>query len=302
MTQNPPRRDPYADRFAAVIARIEAEEGRPADLEALAEVAGFSRYHFHRQFRGLAGLTAHDFAQGLRLHRAAHRLGFHSQTGVTDLAFDAGYETLEAFTRAFRRQFASSPSAFRRAPNWSAWRDLGDRLQQARSRVMTNATMLNGVEIREFAPVIVAAMEHRGGPASLEDTIRRFIDLRREAGLVPPLSRTFTLFPVDPRSVPVEDYRLVLCASVPAAKLGAFKGDAAAGVERVEIPGGRVAVLPVPGRGMDLEAPAIALYRDWLPASGETLRDYPLFCERVRLYPMVPEAEALTELMLPLEG
>ena len=42
------------------------------------------------------------------------------------------------------------------------------------------------------------------------------------------------------------------------------------------------------------------LYREWLPDSGEELRDFPLYCERVSFFPDVPEREAITDLYLPL--
>lgn len=157
-----------------------------------------------------------------------------------------------------------------------------------------NDAMTAEVEIREFSAVRVAVMEHCGDPARIGDTIRRFIDWRRNAGFTPEKSRTFNAFPTDPRTTAEHDHHVWLCASVPSW----FVGDDKVRVE--EIPGGRCAVLSVTGPAMDLEGPALHLYRDWLPASGETLRDFPLFCERVRLYPQVSAGEALTELMLPL--
>ncbi len=55
-------------------------------------------------------LKAH--VRRLRLERAAHRLKGSDQA-VTRIAFDAGYETHESFTRAFRAMFGESPSGFR---------------------------------------------------------------------------------------------------------------------------------------------------------------------------------------------
>jgi hypothetical protein len=49
----------------------------------------------------------------LLLERAAHQLA-HSGASVTDIAFDANYNSLEAFTRAFRKAFRTSPSLYRR--------------------------------------------------------------------------------------------------------------------------------------------------------------------------------------------
>jgi AraC family transcriptional regulator len=68
-----------------------------------------------------------------------------------------------------------------------------------------------------------------------------------------------------------------------------------------EIPGGRCAVLRVVGHTDNLEPAALYLYRDWLPASGEEARDFPIYCQRLSFFPEVPEHEAVAELFLPLK-
>ena len=68
-----------------------------------------------------------------------------------------------------------------------------------------------------------------------------------------------------------------------------------------EIPGGRCEVLRVVGNTDNLEPAALYLYRDWLPASGEEARDFPIYCQRLSFFPEVPEHEAVAELFLPLK-
>ena len=52
----------------------------------------------------------------------------------------------------------------------------------------------------------------------------------------------------------------------------------------------------------NLEAVALYLYRDWLPASGEEARDFPIYCQRhFSSFPNVPVHEVIVELFLPLE-
>src|SRR5438034_5945551 len=53
-----------------------------------------------------------EHVRRLRLERAAHQLKFNDEP-ITHIAFDAGYETHEAFSRAFRAMFDESPSHFR---------------------------------------------------------------------------------------------------------------------------------------------------------------------------------------------
>jgi AraC family transcriptional regulator len=65
------------------------------------------------------------------------------------------------------------------------------------------------------------------------------------------------------------------------------------------IPAGRCAVLRHIGPD-PLDAAFHFLYRDWLPSSGETPRDFPPFAQRVAFPPQVQEHEAIVDLYLPL--
>ncbi len=49
------------------------------------------------------------------------------------------------------------------------------------------------------------------------------------------------------------------------------------------------------------EPAALHLYCDWLPASGEEARDFPIYCQRLSFFPEVPEHETAAELFLPLK-
>jgi AraC family transcriptional regulator len=42
------------------------------------------------------------------------------------------------------------------------------------------------------------------------------------------------------------------------------------------------------------------LYATWLPASGQEPREFPLYLQRIRFFPDVPEHEAVTDVFLPL--
>jgi AraC family transcriptional regulator len=72
-----------------------------------------SRAQASRLFVQHMGETPGAFRQRLRLERSAWRLS-RTKRSVTDLAFDAGFESLESFSRAFKLAFAVSPSHYRR--------------------------------------------------------------------------------------------------------------------------------------------------------------------------------------------
>lgn len=287
--------DRYEARMRRVLDHIERHPDADLGLDALAGIAAFSKHHFHRQFAAMFGVSVHSYVQLARMKRASYRLAYRSGDSVTDIALDAGYEAPDAFARAFRRRFGQSPSGFRKSPDWEPWLAAFGPFQDARSKLMQKEYSESDVTVREVPPTPVLVMTHRGDPARIGETIRRFIAWRKAHRLGPRLTATYNIFHSDPRTTPPDEYRLDLCvaAQAPAAGLGE-------GMESGVIPGGRCAMLRVVGSSDDLEPAALYLYRDWLPGSGEELRDFPLYCRRVSFFPEVPEQEAVTELYLPL--
>jgi AraC family transcriptional regulator len=81
--------------------------------EELARLAYHSRTQFHRLFRAIVEETPVAMRRRLLLERAAFQLA-NGQSSVTEIALDANYNSLEAFTRAFRKAFRTSPSVYRR--------------------------------------------------------------------------------------------------------------------------------------------------------------------------------------------
>ena len=152
-----------------------------------------------------------------------------------------------------------------------------------------------------YAPIVereavpVAAIEHRGDPARLGETLRTFIAWRREHRLHPSVSTTYNVVYDNPSDVPPEAFRMDICAATRAPV-----APNAAGVAGKTLAGGRYAVLRHTGSDDTLGQSVAYLYADWLPASGEELRDAPLLFRRVRFYPDVPEHEAETDVLLPL--
>jgi len=287
--------DNYHARMQRVLDHIDQHLEHDLDLAAVSGVAAFSKYHFHRQFTAIFGLSVHRYVQLARMKRASYQLAYRGAASVTDVAMDAGYNAPDAFARAFRQRFGQSPSSFRKSPDWEPWLAAFGPLDNARSKLMQTNFTTNDVTIRDVPPTPVAIMEHRGDPMTIGATIQRFIAWRKATGLVPRVSATFTVYHDDPRTTPADAFRMDLCAATDRLIEPNDKG-VVAGL----IPGGRCAVLRVTGNSDNLEPAALFLYRDWLPDSGEEPRDFPLYCQRISFYPDVAEHEAVTDLYLPL--
>jgi AraC family transcriptional regulator len=287
----------YHARMQRVLDYIDRHLDGDLDLETVSRVAAFSKFHFHRQFTATFKLSVHRYVQLARMKRASHRLAYMDAQSVTDIAMDAGYDAPDAFARAFRQRFGQSPSSFRKSPDWEPWLAAFGPLDNARNTLMQIIFENDDVTIRDVPPTPVAIMEHRGDRAMLGDTRQRFIAWRKTAGLSPETSPTFMVFRSERIPANPADYSMDICAGTDQ-PIEANDAQMKAGV----IPGGRCAVLRYPGNTNNLEPAALYLYRDWLPASGEDARDFPIYCQRrLALIPEVPAHEVVVELFLPLK-
>jgi AraC family transcriptional regulator len=151
------------------------------------------------------------------------------------------------------------------------------------------------VRITDFAETRVAVFEHRGDPKTIDDSIRRFIEWRKQNHVPPRVSATFNILYGDPATTRPEDFRLDLSASID----GPVAANDLGIVEKI-IPGGRCAVLRYVGSDDALGAALEYLRGEWLAQSGERLRDFPQYLQRVRFFPEVPPHEAIVDVFLPL--
>lgn len=95
------------------MAWIEEHLGEEVSVADVARAAGLSPFHFHRMFAELAGEPPIAYARARRLTSAARAL-CGTMRPIVSIALDAGFSCQEAFTRAFRRRFATTPAAFRK--------------------------------------------------------------------------------------------------------------------------------------------------------------------------------------------
>lgn len=281
--------DAYERRIQRVIRYICSHLHEELSLDHLSEVAGFSKFHFHRQFTCYAGCTVAHFVRLTRLRRASYQLVFARERSIIDIALDAGFSAPESFSRAFKDVLGQTPSEFRRSPQWGGW---------AQGQHLPNHTEANSMNpnLVQFEETRVAVLEHRGPPQQLMSSVTRFVEWRRGCQDSPSATtRTFGIAYDDPETTNPTEFRFDICG-----ELARRLHPNAVGVVEKVIPAGRCAVARHVGSTNGIGGTLHALYSAWLPSSGEQLRDFPCFFHYIKRMPQVPEHEQVTDVYLPL--
>ncbi|MES9939878.1 MAG: AraC family transcriptional regulator [Candidatus Thiodiazotropha sp. 6PLUC2] len=280
----------YTDRMNRVFDKIDQHLDEDLSIDQLSDIAHFSRFHFQRQFSAYVGMSVTRYIQLLRLRRASYQLVFSEHRQIIDIGLEAGFENPESFSRAFKKRFGQTPSQFRDKPAWQPWNEQMQLPERDRRKAVE-------VDIIDFEETRIAVLEHHGSPDRILESVQIFIAWRKESALSPiATSRTFGIPYSDPNNTPAEQFQFDICgeasADIPAN---------AQGVTTKRIPAGRCAKVRHIGSTDRIDESIYPLYRDWLPESGEELRDFPPFFHYLKRVPDVPEHEQITDIYLPLE-
>jgi len=87
----------------------------PLDLDELARIAAVSKFHLVRVFDETTGTTPHHFLSCLRVQRAKELL-VKSETTITEVCLEVGYNSLGTFSKTFSELVGLSPQEFRAMP------------------------------------------------------------------------------------------------------------------------------------------------------------------------------------------
>lgn len=290
----------YEERILAVLVHIQGNLDGELDLDALASMANFSPFHFHRVFRGMVGEPVRAHVRRLRLERAAMQMK-HGQESVTEAALAAGYETPEAFSRAFRARFGVSPRDYRAshlkaAPSGVHYSPEG----RVDSFTPVEAKESMEVEVEDLGAMRLAFVRHLGPYDQVGRAWQRIYGWAGPKGLLGAKTLAFGICHDDPDVTPPERLRYDAAVTLSEASAG-FEGEGEIGVQRVE--GARYAKTTHVGSYARLGEVYASLLGQWMPA--QDLRPMPgrPSLERYRNNPMMtPEHELRTDIYMPVDG
>jgi len=297
----------YELAVQSALAPVVASLDQALDLERLARGAALSPLHFHRIFRGMLGETPLELHRRLRMERAAYELAAGG-TPVTTIALSAGYDSHEAFTRAFRGFYGCSPTEFRQAqtperancarpPQLEIAAPSGIHFDSPTTdtelRFLKGANQMN-VEIKQLPALRVAAVRHVGAYHRISDAFARLGELAGKAGLLEVRPTLLALYYDDPEVTP--EAELLSDAAITVQETAKLP----AGLEERRLAAGRYACTVHSGPYEQLGDAWSRFMGQWLPHSGERMADGTSFEIYLNTPEEVPSAELRTELYIPL--
>ncbi|RWY50172.1 helix-turn-helix domain-containing protein [Mucilaginibacter gilvus] len=92
---------------------IDTHYHQPINLDAIADEAYFSKFHFIRLFKATYGKTPHQYLTAVRINNA--QLLLKTGMPVTDVCYAIGFDSVSSFSALFKRITKKSPSSWQQA-------------------------------------------------------------------------------------------------------------------------------------------------------------------------------------------
>jgi AraC family transcriptional regulator len=104
----------YIKRVNKILVYIDNHLSADLSLEAIAKIAFYSPFHFHRLFKSITNETLNGYVTRKRIEKAASVLMHKKEVRISDLVVQLGFSSNSSFTRAFKHYYHQSPSDFRK--------------------------------------------------------------------------------------------------------------------------------------------------------------------------------------------
>jgi AraC family transcriptional regulator len=209
-------------------------------LTKLASLLESSSYHFHRMFKQLTGESVCGCIKRLRLERAGFLLK-NSDRKIIDIALNSGFNTSDAFTKAFKQSFTLTPSNARKVPAWK-WQlpsragiHYGQSEKNKWFLVFPGEEKMN-TKIVEFVEEEFIGIKMRGSFWQMPEIWEKFTSLMNTKEYYHPKAKySAVFFDAVNKDVSEEDQRWAVAMSVGEEGADIVASD---GLERFRTPGG----------------------------------------------------------------
>jgi AraC family transcriptional regulator len=279
-------KEDYRRRVEAVVRYIDGHLDADLDLDELAGVACFSRWHFQHIMHAYLGEPVWTHVMRRRIETAATLLR-RTDLSVSEIAWRVGYDAPSSLTKAFRLFCNVSPMEYRNNQKFTIMNVLK----------VNESVVLKAPKIMAIEPKQAIYVELTGEYSSLDfgGTWQRLWQFVKENKLFSAGIEHIAFYFDDPRVTEASQLRTHICLVI--RKPAEQQGDI--GVKTIE--GGKYAKFLYQGPYSNLSAVYDAIYSRWLPESGCTLRDCPWFEKYINNPGNTSPEKLKTEIYIPVK-
>ncbi|CAM1344268.1 AraC family transcriptional regulator [Tenacibaculum amylolyticum] len=214
-------------RINKAIQYIESELATDLSLEDVANEAYFSPFHFHRVFKAITKETLHNYITRKRIEKAASLLIHQSEKTVTEITELVGFNSIAAFSRAFKKFYGLSPKEFReKTPSKfskickteSKNGEISTQLQQYICNIQNHLNFIRmkakSIGVNHIEAIKVAYIPHIGLDKSLGNTFEKLLKWAYPKGLMNGNNKVLTIYHDSPKITAQDKLRMSACVSL----------------------------------------------------------------------------------------
>lgn len=256
----------YEKQFIQAIAFIESNLTKPITLADISRSACLSGYHFSRVFHLCLGETLSSYIRKRRLTTAAQML-LETDRPILEIALEFQFDSQEAFTRSFKRQYFLPPGQFRKYGKYIHWGTVPPLSEDRLSHLLHGGiTMQPEFVLKDEITIIGFKCSNTMRKIRIPALWRKFIQERNKIeNMIDGTTYGIYLYDTKIEKIEITDeLEFEYLAGVEVTQVNRIP----TGMTVHRIPARKYAVFTHRGRLMELQKTYDYIYKTWLPGSG----------------------------------
>lgn len=261
-------RKSHYEQINLALAHIHFNFGNKLTAEDLANISGYSIFHFHRIFKEITGENVNDYIRNTRLEKASNLLLYNQHQTIETISINSGFATAAGFRTAFKKKFLVSPKDWRKSGYDSSSEKLNEALEYIEKEydIKTPSIVTN-----EPIPMLYTLVY--GYKNDMSPEWNQLKELCEEAGVLGSPHRYLGLFHNHPSFASFSNSRYIACIETQEDVYRSGK------MGKCVISGGKFAKFEFTCTHKDLYKMMHLAYINWLPESNYEVRNFPAYVE-----------------------
>lgn len=258
----------HFEQINLALAHIHYNFGYSITAEDLANISGYSIFHFHRIFKEITGESVNDYIRNTRLEKASNLLLYNQHQTIEEIALSAGFATASGFRAAFKKKFLVSPKDWRK----SGYDTTSEKLSEVLEHIEKEYDIKEPSIVTNEPIAMVYTIVH-GYKDDMSTEWNHLHEICESFGVLNAPHRYIGLFHNHPSFAAFNNSRYIACIETQEDIFRSGK------MGKCVISGGKFAKFEFTCNHKDLYKIMHLAYISWLPKSDYEVRNFPAYVE-----------------------